>query len=107
MNKYDPLPGKTARGVRTATLVMLGMGVQGTFLARAIWDEPTLSSWMLWLAVFLILLVSFIYNGIRNARLNRLEQAEWDKKFEEQKGATRSSPTGSSSKVLGTSLPED
>lgn len=107
MNKYDPLPGKTARGVRTATLVMLGMGVQGTFLARAIWDEPTFSSWMLWLVVFLLLLGALTYNGIRNARLNRLEQAEWDKQFEEEGKRKHSSSASSPTKTLGTSLPEE
>ncbi|MBD8584342.1 hypothetical protein IFT90_07195 [Frigoribacterium sp. CFBP 8766] len=51
MNKYDPLPGKTQRGVRTAALTMAAMGVQGAFLYRAIFDVPTFVSGMLWLGV--------------------------------------------------------
>jgi hypothetical protein len=78
MNKYDPLPGKTARGVRTAGLAATGTGVQGVFLYRAIFEVPTLGSWMLWLVVFAVLLLGFIYAGIRDSRLNKVEAAERD-----------------------------
>lgn len=107
MNKYDPLPGKTQRGVRTAGLTMAAMGVQGTFLYRAIFDVPTFASWMLWLGVFVILFVGFIYRGIKDARLNRAEQAAWDAKFEEQERQKRTLSSRNSDKRLGTSLPDD
>ena len=107
MNKYDPLPGKTQRGVRTAGLTMAAMGVQGAFLYRAIFDVPTFVSWMLWLGVFVVLLVGFIYRGIKDARLNRAEQAAWDAKFEEQERQTCASSQRLSKKQLGTSLPDD
>jgi predicted tellurium resistance membrane protein TerC len=107
MNKYDPLPGKTQRGVRTAGLIMAAMGVQGTFLYRAIFDASTFASWMLWLGVFVVLLVGFIYRGIKDARLNRAEQAAWDTKFEEKERQKRTSSSRNSDKRLGTSLPDD
>jgi predicted lysophospholipase L1 biosynthesis ABC-type transport system permease subunit len=78
MNKYDPLPGKTARGMRMAGLAAAGAGVQGMFLYRALFEVPTAGSWMLWLAVIVVLLVSFIGAGVRNRRLDRLEAAERD-----------------------------
>lgn len=78
MNKYDPLPGKTARGMRTAGLAAVATGVQGMFLYRAIFDVPTFASWMLWLAVFVVLLAGFTCAGLRDSRLNRAEAAERD-----------------------------
>ena len=86
---------------------MAAMGVQGTFLYRAIFDVPTFASWMLWLGVFVVFLVGFIYRGIKDARLNRAEQAAWDTKFEEQERQKRSSSSRKSEKRLGTSLPDD
>ena len=44
MSKYDPLPGKTARGVRFAGLAAVATGVQWMFLYRAIFDVHTLAS---------------------------------------------------------------
>ncbi|MBD8704675.1 hypothetical protein [Frigoribacterium sp. CFBP 13712] len=89
MNRYDPLPGKTARGTRTAGLAAVATGVQGIFLYRAIFDEPTFASWMLWLAVFVVLLVGFIYAGIRDSRLNRAEAAERDELLEREAESRR------------------
>ena len=84
MSKYDPLPGKTARGVRFAGLAAVATGVQGMFLYRAIFDVDTLASWMLWLAVFVVLIVGFIYAGIRDSRLNKAEAAERDEVLERE-----------------------
>ena len=84
MNKYDPLPGKTARGARIAGLAAVATGVQGMFLYRAIFDVPTFWSWMLWLAVFVVLLVGFIYAGIRDGRLNKTEAAERNELLERE-----------------------
>ena len=89
MNKYDPLPGKAARGARTAGLAAVATGVQGMFLYRAIFDVPTFASWMLWLAVFVVLLVCFIYAGIRDSRLNKAEAAERDELLEREAASGR------------------
>jgi flagellar biosynthesis/type III secretory pathway M-ring protein FliF/YscJ len=86
---------------------MAAMGVQGAFLYRAIFDVPTFVSWMLWLGVFVVLLVGFIHRGIKDARLNRAEQAARDAKFEEQEQQKRTSSSRNSDKRLGTSLPDD
>jgi hypothetical protein len=83
------------------------MGVQGTFLYRAIFDVPTFGSWMLWLGVLVVLLVGFTYRGIKDARLNRAEHATWDAKFEEQERQKRTSSSRNFEKRLGTSLPDD
>ena len=71
VNKYEPLPGKTARGMRTAGLAAAATGVQGTFLYRAIFEVPTFGAWMLWLVVFVLLVIAFTYAGVRDSRLNR------------------------------------
>jgi hypothetical protein len=89
VNKYDPLPGKTSRGMRTAGLAAVATGVQGMFLYRAIFDVLTFASWMLWLAVFVVLIVGFIYAGIRDSRLNKAEVAERDELLEREADSGR------------------
>jgi hypothetical protein len=89
MNKFDPLPGRTARSMRTAGLASVATGVQGMFLYRAIFDVPTFASWMLWLAVIVVLLVDFIYAGIRDGRLNKAEAAERDELLEREADSGR------------------
>ena len=39
---------------------------------------------MLWLAVFVVLIVGFIYAGIRDSRLNKAEAAERDEVLERE-----------------------
>jgi len=89
MNKYGPLPGKTTRGMRSAGLAAVATGVQGMFLYRAIFDVRTVDSCMLWLAVFVVLLVGFIYAGIRDGRLNKAEAAERDELRERETASGR------------------
>jgi predicted lysophospholipase L1 biosynthesis ABC-type transport system permease subunit len=75
--------------MRSAGLAAVAAGVQGMFLYRAIFDVRTFASWMLWLAVLVVLIVGFMHAGIRDSRLNKAEAAERDELLERQAASGR------------------